>query len=399
MRTPDASVGEAEVTATAFVKAVVELGRDLETVPFESSEQFADTATARLADFTPPEGRPLEAVAEWALTTATLPQQLDPDGRFGDPPITLFRSEHFFVAVLVWLDGLVNIHEHNFAGAFRVLEGGSLHASYRYDERSQIADGVTTGALTADVAEQLRPGDSRPIYSRRQGIHCLFHHVAPSLSLVVRTYIETPGEGQGAFLRAGFGHEGVLSPSVSRQHRLVALHNRVPALQLRDAVLRAIDDLPPAAAFAVALEFFRRASVDDGARAADRLAARLGVPEQATHQVAREQKTDTTVGGLRNLARDETARFGWALLRASPGRDETLAFLARGNEGSHEGEGTSEDRLASVIGALVDDLPSGIRQQLGVSEPDAATSLARGDLAGLSTTGQMVFSPLAARRG
>ncbi|MFN2514442.1 MAG: hypothetical protein ABR568_23900, partial [Pyrinomonadaceae bacterium] len=58
-------------------------------------------------------------------TAASLPHQYDVEGRFGNPPITLFAGPRFHIDVYYWLDGTTSIHQHSFTGAFQVLLGSS----------------------------------------------------------------------------------------------------------------------------------------------------------------------------------------------------------------------------------------------------------------------------------
>ena len=45
-----------------------------------------------------------------------LPEQMDVEAAFGNPPVTLFAGLRFHIDVYFWLDGTTEIHQHAFAG-------------------------------------------------------------------------------------------------------------------------------------------------------------------------------------------------------------------------------------------------------------------------------------------
>src|SRR5580698_4143013 len=49
-----------------------------------------------------------------AVFGGQLPQQNDPRGLFGQPPVTLFRASRFFIDALFRVDGTTAIHDHSF---------------------------------------------------------------------------------------------------------------------------------------------------------------------------------------------------------------------------------------------------------------------------------------------
>src|SRR5688500_16104113 len=74
----------------------------------------------------------------WVLRTDTMPQQLDPRSRFGQPPLTLYRSSRLIIDALFWMDGTTAIHQHGFAGAFHVLAGSSVHSEYGFELEERV---------------------------------------------------------------------------------------------------------------------------------------------------------------------------------------------------------------------------------------------------------------------
>lgn len=127
-------------------------------------------------------------VIEWTMQQTYLPDQRDPKGNFGDPPITLFNAPRFHVDVYFWLEGTTAIHQHAFCGAFQVLMGSSIHSWYEF-ERSEAVNGFTEiGNMNLKLCELLSEGDVQPIQAGRQYIHGLFHLEQPSATIVVRTH-------------------------------------------------------------------------------------------------------------------------------------------------------------------------------------------------------------------
>lgn len=179
-------------------------------------DSFPGTAAAVLRECDPtlfPD--PWEAV-RWVNGSLTLPAQEDIEARFGNPPITLFRTDRFYISILFWLDGTTAIHQHAFSGAFKVLLGSSLHAQYAFDRRQKINNELLVGDLKLEHIELLRAGDTRQIVAGNHFIHALFHLERPSATLVIRTYHTKGSSPQYDYLkpwiaRDPFHHEQALT--------------------------------------------------------------------------------------------------------------------------------------------------------------------------------------------
>ncbi len=127
-------------------------------------------------------------VIEWTLSQTVLPDQRDPSGRFGDPPITLYNSPRFHVDVYFWLEGTTAIHQHSFCGAFQVMHGSSIHSHYEFEPREKLNVFTEIGEMNLKTVEYLEVGKVRQIAAGRQYIHGLFHLDQPSATIVVRTH-------------------------------------------------------------------------------------------------------------------------------------------------------------------------------------------------------------------
>src|SRR6187431_1096922 len=121
-------------------------------------------------------------VIEWTLDQTELPQQMDPNANFGDPPITLFVAPHFFIDVYFWLNGTTQIHQHGFCGAFQVLLGSSIHSWYEFERTESVSPFLETGEMSLKVCELLKVGDIQEIRAGQQYIHSLFHLDQPSVT-------------------------------------------------------------------------------------------------------------------------------------------------------------------------------------------------------------------------
>lgn len=126
-------------------------------------------------------------IVRWVHTAPQLPTQQDVDGRFGNPPITLFHGPRFYIDIYFWVDGTTEIHQHAFAGAFQVLEGSSIHSRYSFRPEHAVNSRFLLGQVVFNDSELLRVGDVRPIIPGKEFIHALFHLDRPSATITIRT--------------------------------------------------------------------------------------------------------------------------------------------------------------------------------------------------------------------
>ncbi|HEX3280052.1 MAG TPA: hypothetical protein VHR36_02375, partial [Pyrinomonadaceae bacterium] len=114
-------------------------------------------------------------IIRWVQSADSLPDQKDAEGRFGDPPITLYSGPRFYVDVYFWLDGTTSIHQHAFTGAFQVLLGSSIHSRYSFNEKKVINEHLCVGDIKLEEVQLLKLNDVRLIKPGRDFIHSLFH--------------------------------------------------------------------------------------------------------------------------------------------------------------------------------------------------------------------------------
>jgi len=123
---------------------------------------------------------------------------------FSDVPLILARNRNIQVQLLCWKSATTDIHAHAFCGAFRVMQGSSVHTRYGFESDHWLSDALGLGRLVGLGSEYLARGSVREIASGQNGlIHSLFHLDSPSLTLVVRTYPSVSSMPQLSFYHPG----------------------------------------------------------------------------------------------------------------------------------------------------------------------------------------------------
>ena len=162
---------------------------------------FPEIAGGALAEMNPSARMDPWEIIRWLHATPQLPRQRDVEGRFGDPPITLYCSSRFHIDVYFWLDGTTSIHQHSFSGAFQVLLGSSVQSLYRFEQQHSINSHFSIGQVCLTSAELLAKGDIRLIHAGRRFIHSLFHLDRPSATITIRTSQTTDALPQYDYLK------------------------------------------------------------------------------------------------------------------------------------------------------------------------------------------------------
>lgn len=143
------------------------------------------------------ENPPATQVDLTALTRSFLRDDEQPHqtaSGFGQPELVVFDDPRFYIQLLFWLDGTTQIHQHEFSGAFHVLEGSSLHSEFAFANVRPVTAHFRVGDLQLAGTELLETGRTVPITSGAASIHSLFHLETPSVTVVVRTHSD-PGTG------------------------------------------------------------------------------------------------------------------------------------------------------------------------------------------------------------
>ena len=132
-----------------------------------------------------------DLIQEFLLNDAQPPQS---QSGFGQPELIVFEDPRFYIQLLFWLDGSTDIHQHEFSGAFHVLEGSSIHSRFEFTDARSVSARLRVGHLRMRTTELLETGRTVEIESGRGFIHSLFHLETPSITVVVRTQSD-PGTG------------------------------------------------------------------------------------------------------------------------------------------------------------------------------------------------------------
>jgi hypothetical protein len=168
---------------------------------------FPELAHAALERFAPSSTLGATDVLRWAIETDRLPRQFDPASVFSNLALTVASRDGFHIDVLVWTDSTTSIHQHSFSGAFHVLQGSSLHASWAFRETKRWGDRLKRGDIVPTRAEWLKTGSTRVILPGERLIHSLFHLDNPSLTVVVRTPTAVTVSPQFTYERSGLAYD------------------------------------------------------------------------------------------------------------------------------------------------------------------------------------------------
>lgn len=176
-------------------------------------------------------------IVDWAFSPLHDFLQPESGGRlFGEPPIVLFQAPRFYIEALFWHSGTTDIHEHAFSGAFAVLSGSSVHSHWKFSCERVINSRMLRGRLDRVSTEILGPGDVRPIHSGGRLIHQLFHLESPSVTIVVRTYLNRNSLPQFKYILPGLAidTESVGSLLTRRLMLLSSMVNKSSHADLRN---------------------------------------------------------------------------------------------------------------------------------------------------------------------
>jgi hypothetical protein len=306
---------------------------------------LATIAGAALEELPVPDTLDVFAVLDLLARDDGLPKQRKVSDQFGQPPTVMFSSAGLEVHALTWIDGTTSIHQHGFDGAFRVLQGSSLHTEYAFDQSDQLADGhLVVGDLAMLRSEVLTAGAVRPIPAGPGFIHSLFHLERPSVTIVVRN-----GWSDLPFPQYDYRHPGLGIDILEKDERL--------GMRMRG--LSAMEHLDPGAGLRVALdivvtedlwtafrvtEFWFRAISDTTGfdELAEVLARRNATLADYVDPMFGEQRRQMRLLRRRGLLEEQRHRLLLAVLVNVPDADSVFAALAALFPGRVPSEVTNE---------------------------------------------------------
>ena len=157
-----------------------------------SLEAFPELARIAIDEAPPSENVDIEEMIHEFLVNDEQPFQSQ--SGFGQPELVAFNDTRFYIQILFWMEGTTEIHQHEFSGAFHVMQGSSVHSEFDFVDARAVTPHIRIGELRMKQIELLETGRTVPITSGRECIHSLFHLDTPSVTVVIRTHHD-PGTG------------------------------------------------------------------------------------------------------------------------------------------------------------------------------------------------------------
>ncbi|MBG7608079.1 MAG: hypothetical protein IZT59_08650 [Verrucomicrobia bacterium] len=157
-----------------------------------SLEVFPELARIAIDEAPPSENVDIEEMIHEFLANDEQPFQSE--SGFGQPELVAFNDTRFYIQILFWMEGTTEIHQHEFSGAFHVMQGSSVHSEFDFVGARSVTPHIRIGDLRMKQIDLLETGRTIPITSGRECIHSLFHLDTPSVTVVIRTHHD-PGTG------------------------------------------------------------------------------------------------------------------------------------------------------------------------------------------------------------
>ncbi|HUS96732.1 MAG TPA: hypothetical protein VMX97_08345 [Hyphomicrobiaceae bacterium] len=280
-------------------------------------------------------------IIRWVHTTNDFPRQMDPQAKFGNPPITLFAGPRFYVDVYYWLDSTTAIHQHAFSGAFQVLLGSSVHSDYAFKKAHEINPHLLTGDISLKDVALLGKGDIRRIHPGSRFIHSLFHLERPSATIVIRSNDAPSAPVQYKYLKPHLAIDPFLDePWMIRKVQTVSLLLRMEHPEADQMIFDLLDTADFHTTFSVldtAFMFLGRNELEElfqVSKSADRFQAMLdrarrrhGALADLLPAVFDEKLRQADIVKRRGLIEGADHRFFLALLLNVPERTKALDLV------------------------------------------------------------------------
>jgi len=249
---------------------------------------------------------------------------------FGQPELIVYEHPRFYIQVLFWLDGTTDIHQHEFSGAFHVMEGSSLHSHFEFANPEPITAHFRLGDLVLKETQFLQTGCTVTITSGAACIHSLFHLDTPSVTVVVRTQSD-PGTGpQFTYLPPHVALDPVQDDALTmRRKQLLDALERVGDPSYPDLVLAMLEELDFERGFFIlqnGIGHLRSLGAWDAAW--ETFATKHGAQSNKILPTLEEVIRRDGIANLRNSIEWVEHRFFMALLLNVPERRKILEFVA-----------------------------------------------------------------------
>jgi len=158
-------------------------------------------------------------------------EQLDSLGNQSSPGlIPLYSGTNVRIIAHLWSDAADRLHQHDWTGAFQVIEGQSFNSVFDFETVRDIEE-FSTGKLSRRSFEVFDAGHIKPVQEGRSLIHSVVYCGKPGLAISLRV------AGEGQFGAYEYLRPGLRCPSYRRRSASAAqLDLLTQALQVDMAV-------------------------------------------------------------------------------------------------------------------------------------------------------------------
>lgn len=179
-----------------MIERLKECGQEAEQRFEKASNRaaFPEIAADLLASWQLPEHVSLDGLSEAAVSGMA--------GHPGKPGlIPLFDGPNVRIVAHLWADAADRLHQHDWYGAFQVLEGRSFNARYIFRKDHEIEE-FALGQIDRAGFEIFHPGHIQPVTTGEDLIHSVVYSGKPGLAISLRVAGDGPG-GAVEYLRPG----------------------------------------------------------------------------------------------------------------------------------------------------------------------------------------------------
>jgi hypothetical protein len=110
-----------------------------------SLEVFPQLARAAIDEAPPSASVDMQELIHEFLSNDEQPFQSE--SGFGQPELIAFNDTRFYIQLLFWMEGTTEIHQHEFSGAFHVMQGSSVHSEFDFVGARSVTPHIRVGNL------------------------------------------------------------------------------------------------------------------------------------------------------------------------------------------------------------------------------------------------------------